>query len=64
MSAELDRAGVAELGRLLEAGDASSVEITTHLLARVARHAHLGAFLCVDEEGALSQARSADWPDG
>ncbi len=52
--------GVAELGRLLDAGDVSSVEITTHLLARLANHQHLGAFLCVDEGGALVQARAAD----
>jgi len=60
MSAPLHTLGVAELGRLLDAGNASSVEITTHLLARLASHSHLGAFLCVDEEAALLHARAAD----
>ncbi len=50
----------AELGRALDAKDVSSVELTTHLLARVASHQQLGAFLCVDEEQALQQARAAD----
>ena len=53
MSEPLHTLGVAELGRLLDGGGASSVEITTHLLARVAGHQHLGAFLCVDDEVAL-----------
>jgi aspartyl-tRNA(Asn)/glutamyl-tRNA(Gln) amidotransferase subunit A len=52
--------GVAELGRLLDAGEVSSVEITTHLLARLANHQHLGAFLCIDADGAVAQARAAD----
>jgi len=60
MSAPLHTIGVAGLGELLDAGGASSVEITTHLLARLSSHRHLGAFLCVDEEGALEQARAAD----
>ncbi|MDH3209421.1 MAG: Asp-tRNA(Asn)/Glu-tRNA(Gln) amidotransferase subunit GatA [Burkholderiaceae bacterium] len=45
---------------MLDAGETSSVEITTHLLARVEGHQHLNAFLCVDKEGALRQARAAD----
>ncbi len=52
--------GVAELGRALAAKDVSSVEITTHLLARMAAHAELGAVLCTDESTALQQARAAD----
>ena len=60
MRAELHTLGVAELGRLLDARQASSVEITTHLLARLAAHQHLGAFLCSDAEQALAQARAAD----
>ena len=52
--------GVAELARRLRDGEVSSVEITTHLLARVASHEHLGAFLCVDETVALESARHAD----
>ncbi len=60
MSAPQHELGVAELGRLLASGEVSSVEVTTHLLARVSTHGQLGAFLCVDEEGALDQARAAD----
>ena len=50
MSVALHTLGVAELGRMLDAGEASSVEVTTHLLARVSKHQQLGAFLCVDAE--------------
>ena len=60
MSVALHTLGVAELGRMLDAGEASSVEVTTHLLARVSKHQQLGAFLCVDADGALAQARAAD----
>ena len=52
--------GVAELGRALDAGATSSVEITTHLLARVADHAQLGTLLACDAGLALDQARAAD----
>ncbi|HRI17640.1 MAG TPA: Asp-tRNA(Asn)/Glu-tRNA(Gln) amidotransferase subunit GatA [Burkholderiaceae bacterium] len=60
MSAALHTLGVAGLGRLLDAGEASSVEITQALLQRCADHEELGAFLCVDEAHALAQARAAD----
>ncbi len=50
----------ADLGRALDAKDLSSVELTKHLLARVAAHEQLGAFLCVDEAEALKQAQAAD----
>jgi aspartyl-tRNA(Asn)/glutamyl-tRNA(Gln) amidotransferase subunit A len=52
--------GVAELSRALAEKSVSSVEVTTHLLARVAAHEHLGAWLCVDAEDALKQAALAD----
>ncbi|MEO7338226.1 MAG: amidase, partial [Caldimonas sp.] len=57
---ELHEMGVAELGRALAAKDFSSVELTTHLLARLASHEQLGAMLCVDGELAQQQARGAD----
>ena len=57
---QLHDMGVAELGRALTAGQTSSVEITTHLLAGVASHEHLGAVLCTDADLALAQARAAD----
>ena len=58
--AALHLLGVAELGRLLDAGEVSSAEITTHLLARLADHPQLGAFLCIDADAATAQARAAD----
>jgi aspartyl-tRNA(Asn)/glutamyl-tRNA(Gln) amidotransferase subunit A len=60
MSADLHRRGVAELVAALAAREVSSVELTKHLLARLASHQQLGAFLCVDEDIALAQAKAAD----
>ncbi|TSE33851.1 Asp-tRNA(Asn)/Glu-tRNA(Gln) amidotransferase subunit GatA [Tepidimonas charontis] len=60
MSAALHEWGVAELAEALAQRRVSSVEVTQALLARVQRHAALGAFLAVDEEAALRQARAAD----
>ena len=56
----LHELGVAEIGSALAAKQTSSVETTKHLLARVAAHEHLGAWLCVDGEAALQQAQAAD----
>ena len=56
----LHEMGVAELGAALADKAVSSVEVTTHLLARVAAHEHLGAWLCVDGDAALRQALLAD----
>jgi aspartyl-tRNA(Asn)/glutamyl-tRNA(Gln) amidotransferase subunit A len=52
--------GVAELSRALAAGTVSSVEVTKHLLARVASHEQLGVWLCTDRDSALAQAADAD----
>jgi len=57
---DLHDLGVSELSRALAEKSVSSVEVTTHLLARVALHEHLGAWLCTDAEGALKQAAVAD----
>lgn len=56
----LHEMGVAELGRALASKEVSSVEITKHLLARVASREHLGAWLAVDAEHAVAQAQAAD----
>jgi len=56
----LHQMGVADLGRALAAKDVSSVEATTHLLARLASHHQLGVVLHADEAHALAQARDAD----
>jgi aspartyl-tRNA(Asn)/glutamyl-tRNA(Gln) amidotransferase subunit A len=52
--------GVADLSRLLDQKQISSVELTRHLLDRVNTHAALGAFLAVDADVALAQAAAAD----
>ena len=52
--------GVADLSRLLDQKQVSSVELTRHLLDRVESHAALGAFLSVDADVALAQAAAAD----
>jgi aspartyl-tRNA(Asn)/glutamyl-tRNA(Gln) amidotransferase subunit A len=57
---ELHELGVADLGRALRDKTTSSTEATQHLLARIAAHEHLGAWLCVDGDAALAQARAAD----
>ncbi len=60
MSAPLHDLGVAELAQAFADKQVSSVEATAHLLERAAAHAHLGAWLCIDADAALAQARSAD----
>ncbi len=57
---DLQCLSAADMGRALDDKAFSSVELTKHLLARVAAHEHLGAFLCVDETAALQQALAAD----
>jgi len=56
----LERLGVAELTRALASRQLSSVELTTHLLARITAHHRLGAFLHVDAPHALAAAALAD----
>jgi aspartyl-tRNA(Asn)/glutamyl-tRNA(Gln) amidotransferase subunit A len=57
---DLHRLSVAEMGRALDARELSSTELTKHLLARVAAHEQLGAFLAADPDLALQQAQAAD----
>jgi aspartyl-tRNA(Asn)/glutamyl-tRNA(Gln) amidotransferase subunit A len=56
----LHELGVAELAAQLRAKKVSAVEAAQHFLARGAKHAALGAYLQVDEEVTLAQARAAD----
>src|SRR5205814_8701182 len=56
----LHELGVAALGKALASKEVSSAEVTKHLLARVANHEHLGAWLALDAEHALVQAQAAD----
>ena len=60
MSGALHDLGVAGLARALADKQVSSVEVTGHLLGRIAAHGHLGAWLCVDADAALAQAHDAD----
>jgi aspartyl-tRNA(Asn)/glutamyl-tRNA(Gln) amidotransferase subunit A len=60
MSRPLHELGVAEAARAMADGAVSSVELTQHLLTRVAADAALGAFLAVDADAAVAQARAAD----
>jgi aspartyl-tRNA(Asn)/glutamyl-tRNA(Gln) amidotransferase subunit A len=60
MMQALHELGVAQASRALHDKAVSSEELTQHLLARVAHHQQLGAFLHVDAEAALVHARAAD----
>ena len=57
---DLHDLGVAQLAAKLAAGEVSSVEVTQQFLNRIAQHASLGAFLSVNPDVSLAQARAAD----
>ncbi len=56
----LHHLGVTELGQALAGAEISSVELTQHLLGRLADHKSLGTVLHSDSALALEQARAAD----
>ncbi|MCV0437808.1 MAG: Asp-tRNA(Asn)/Glu-tRNA(Gln) amidotransferase subunit GatA [Hydrogenophaga sp.] len=56
----LHEMGVAELAAAIAGKKTSSVEAAQHLLARAKQHESLGAYLAVNEEATLAQARAAD----
>ncbi|MCC7258197.1 MAG: Asp-tRNA(Asn)/Glu-tRNA(Gln) amidotransferase subunit GatA [Gammaproteobacteria bacterium] len=60
MSIALHDMGVARLAAHLREKKVSSVEAARHFLARARQHQHLGAFLALDEEATLAQARAQD----
>ncbi|MDM0015728.1 Asp-tRNA(Asn)/Glu-tRNA(Gln) amidotransferase subunit GatA [Variovorax sp. J22P168] len=60
MSLELHQLGVARLAQALRERKVSAVEAAQHHLSRIAAHPDLGAFVAVDEQLTLSQARAAD----
>jgi aspartyl-tRNA(Asn)/glutamyl-tRNA(Gln) amidotransferase subunit A len=60
MSRPLHELGVADAARAMADGAVSSLELTQHLLTRIAADAGLGAFLAVDADAAVAQARAAD----
>jgi aspartyl-tRNA(Asn)/glutamyl-tRNA(Gln) amidotransferase subunit A len=51
---------VVQLARHLRERKVSAVETAQHFLTRMRAHSHLGAFLDVNEEATLAQARAAD----
>jgi hypothetical protein len=52
--------GVAKLVAALRQGELSAVETAQHFLKRAQAQADLGAFLALDEEVTIAQARAAD----
>ncbi len=56
----LHELSVAQLAAKLAAREVSSVELAQHFLARIQAAQDLGAFLAVDPEASLDQARAAD----
>jgi len=60
MSAPLHHRGVADLARALAAREVSAEETARHFLGRMKAHQDLAAFVSVDEEATLAQARAAD----
>ena len=60
MNGALHDLGVAGLARALASKQVSSVEVTQHLLGRIAAQPALGAFLQVDAAGATAAAQAAD----
>jgi aspartyl-tRNA(Asn)/glutamyl-tRNA(Gln) amidotransferase subunit A len=59
-TAALHEMGVAELARQLRERKVSALETAQHFLARARAHSELGAFLDMNEEVTLAQARAAD----
>ncbi|WP_077002384.1 Asp-tRNA(Asn)/Glu-tRNA(Gln) amidotransferase subunit GatA [Variovorax sp. KK3] len=57
---ELHRMGVAELAAALRERKVSAVEAARHQIGRIRQHQDLGAFVALDEDLALAQARAAD----
>jgi aspartyl-tRNA(Asn)/glutamyl-tRNA(Gln) amidotransferase subunit A len=60
MSAPLHEQGVARLARTLAAREVSAVECAQYFLARIEAHGALAAFVALDPEVTLAQARAAD----
>lgn len=60
MSTELHQLSVAELARQLREKKVSAVETAQHFLGRIRAHESLGAFVDMNEEATLAQARAAD----
>lgn len=57
---DLHTLGVSALAALLRERKLGAVEAAQHFLARAQAHQNLGAFVSIDEEATLAQARAAD----
>ncbi|MGR4868315.1 Asp-tRNA(Asn)/Glu-tRNA(Gln) amidotransferase subunit GatA [Variovorax sp. LARHSF232] len=57
---DLHQLGVAQLAQALAKRDVSAVETAQHFLARARSHQALGAFVSINEDVTLAQARAAD----
>jgi len=57
---DLHTLGVSALSALLREHKLGAVEAAQHFLARAQAHQNLGAFVSIDEEATLAQARAAD----
>ena len=60
MAQDLNNASVVELAARLQARELSAVEAAQHVLQRIDSHQALGAFVAVDADATLAQARAAD----
>ena len=60
MALDLNNTSVVELAARLKARELSAVEAALHFLHRIDAHQALGAFVAVDAEATLAQARAAD----
>jgi len=56
----LEQMGVGELAQRLRAREVSALELAQHFLSRAQAQAALGAFVALDAEATLAQARAAD----
>ena len=60
MALDLHTASVVDLAARLKARELSAVEAAQHFLARIDAHQALGAFVALDADATLAQARAAD----
>ncbi|MBQ0131814.1 MAG: Asp-tRNA(Asn)/Glu-tRNA(Gln) amidotransferase GatCAB subunit A, partial [Comamonas sp.] len=57
---ELHNLGVAAIAAQIKNKEISAVEAAQHFLGRAKQHQNLGAFVAINEDATLAQAKSAD----